>query len=106
MNKLLKDWFTAFESINVKVIPPDTAARILAVVCVYGNNEFMIYNPKCVEEIAHIQRAYRIQGGEIPDAEIVPLIRKYVKELEGAKKSPEWAKKLFKDRYGIKLMNE
>ena len=81
-------------------------ARILAVVCVYGNNEFMIYNPKCVEEIAHIQRAYHIQGGETPDAEIVPLIRKYVKELERAKKSPEWAKKLFKDRYGIKLMNE
>lgn len=104
MENLYREWLDAFESIGHKVIDPDTSARILAVVCVWGNNEFIVYNRRAVEDIRHIQRTYHIQGGETPDKEIVPLIRKYVKELESQKTIPEWAKNLFKERYDIKLL--
>ena len=73
------------------------------------------------QDIHHIQQMYHVEGGESPDAELVELIQQYVKELEqyrdehdndknesGAvfqNKAPEWAHKLFKEKYGIKLIN-
>ena len=80
-----------------------------------------MYNDKYLQDIHHIQQMYHVEGGESPDAELVELIQQYVKELEqyrdehdndknesGAvfqNKAPEWAHKLFNEKYGIKLIN-
>ena len=69
-SELYRDWLGAFAAIGTPAIGRDTAARILAVTYVHGNNEALVYNSKYLQD-----------------------------------KAPEWAHKLFKDKYGIKLIN-
>ena len=118
---LYKDWLSAFESVGINAISKDTAARILAVTYVHGNNEALVHNQKYVLEIKHIQKMFGIEGGGTPPPEMVDLIKEYVRELEQYANdhdndndkgeaifkthAPEWAHKLFQDRYGIKLIN-
>ena len=120
-HELYKDWLGAFAAIGTPAIGRDTAARILAVTYVHGNNEALVYNSKYLQDIHHIQQMYHVEGGESPDADLVMLIKQYVSELEqyrdehdndpnesGAvfqNKAPEWARKLFMEKYGIKLIN-
>ena len=119
-NELYKDWLGAFAAIGTPAIGRDTAARILAVTYVHGNNEALTMNRKYLQEIEHIQQMYHIHGAGTPDAEIIPLIQQYIKELEQYRElhsndhtddvvfrnhAPEWAHKLFAERFGIKLIN-
>ncbi len=120
-SELYSDWLGAFAAIGTPVIGRDTAARILAVTYVHGNNEALVYNSKYLQDIYHIQQMYHIAGGESPDGELVELIKHYVSELEHYReehdndlnesdavfknKAPVWANKLFKEKYGIKLIN-
>ena len=118
-SELYRDWLGAFAAIGTPSIGRDTAARILAVTYVHGNNEALVYNYKYLHDIYHIQQMYHFEGGESPDGELVELIRQYIKELEHYRdehdtgesdavfknKAPEWAHKLFKEKYGIKLIN-
>lgn len=120
-SELYSDWLGAFAAIGTPVIGRDTAARILAVTYVHGNNEALVYNDKYLQDIYHIQQVYHVEGGESPDGELVELIKHYVSELEqyrdehdndlnesGAvfkNKAPDWAHELFKEMYGIKLIN-
>lgn len=93
-------------SAGLPAISVDTAVRILAVVCVLGNNEFIVLSPKVRADLKYIQKRFHIQGGEIPSTEIVMPLKKYVSELDvlaKQNKKPEWADKLFQERYGIKL---
>ena len=53
---LYKDWLSAFESVGISAISKDTAARILAVTYVHGNNEALVHNQKYVLDIKHIQK--------------------------------------------------
>ena len=120
-SELYRDWLGAFAAIGTPAIGRDTAARILSVTYVHGNNEALVYNDKYLQDIYHIQQIYHFEGGESPDGELVELTRQYIKELEhyreehdndlnesGAvfkNKAPEWAHELFKNRYGITLIN-
>lgn len=120
-SELYRDWLGAFAAIGTPTIGRDTAARILAVTYVHGNNEALVYNSKYLQDIHHIEKMYHVEGGESPDADLVMLIKQYVNELEqyrdehdndpnesGAvfqNKAPEWARKLFMEKYGIKLIN-
>ena len=118
--ELYNDWLGAFAAIGTPAISHDTAARILAVTYVHGNNEALVMNKKYLAEVEHIQKMYHVEGGESPDPELVELIQQYVKELEQYRDehandptgeavfrnhAPEWAHKLFMDRFGIKLIN-
>lgn len=98
-----KRWLRDCLTIGLPAISTDTSARILAVVCVLGNNENMVMSPKCRAELEYIQKRFGIDGGEVPAAEIIPLLKQYVAELEKATEVPQWAEKIFKERYGIKL---
>ena len=120
-SELYRDWLGAFAAIGTPAIGRDTAARILAVTYVHGNNEALVYNSKYLQDIDHIEKMYHVEGGESPDADLVMLIKQYVSELEqyrdehdndpnesGAvfqNKAPDWARKLFMEKYGIKLIN-
>lgn len=117
---LYKGWLGAFAAIGTPAIGRDTAARILAVTYVHGNNEALVMNKKYIQEVEHIQQMYHIHGAGTPDAEIIKLIKQYVKELEQYRDehdndpsgdavfknhAPDWAKELFSERYQIKLIN-
>ncbi len=92
-----------FEAAGLPAISKDTSARILAVTCVLGNNEFMVLNQKFQADIGYICRRFHIEGGESPSKEIVAPLRQYVRELEQAKELPKWAEKLFKERYDMQI---
>lgn len=96
---------------GLPIISSDTSARILSVVYVHGNNEFMVHSPKFHIEMEYMQQRFHLFGGETPDLKIVTLVKRYVKELEEfekqypVKRYPEWAVDLFKSRYNVKLIN-
>ena len=121
----LKDlWNNACLSADIPAISIDTCARIFAVLYVHGNNEDFVYNKSFLSDIEYIKERFNVYGTGIPDANFVVLLKKYVKELEDYIKLqkeeneetpenkaifksqiPNWALKLFHERYSIKLIN-
>lgn len=98
-----KQWLASFEALGLPAIDTDTCARILAVVYTLGNNEQIDYCPQCMADIAYMRRRFHLNGGEIPDSEIVEPFQCYVHEIETTDNIPEWAERLFKKRYGVKI---
>lgn len=98
-----KNWLHDCLTIGIPALSLDTSARILACVCVLGNNENIVMSPQCKADLEYIQSRFGINGGEIPDSDIINPLKEYITELEKAKEVPKWAEKIFKERYGIKL---
>lgn len=118
---LYQQWADAFASIGSSHISNDTAAKILAVVYVYGGSfEGFTHTPTLTTDLRAATRMFNIEGSEKPTIEGIKLIRKYVRELEeDIENSPvgeedsamfskvchvEWANKLFKERYGFEKL--
>ena len=113
-------WNDACLSAGLKSISTDSAARIMAVVYVHGNNEAFCLNQKFLADVDYIRKEYHIGGSKTPDPEFSRLVKIYSDELEeyyethkqdkkeGAlfnDPKPQWAIDLFKERYDIKLIN-
>lgn len=111
MSGFFKQLYDTALAAGLPIISTDTAARLLAVTYVHGNNEFITHNPKFLAEIKYIQMKWGIDGGLVPDIGITILIKKYIDELERyEQEQPEeryspWAIRLFKERYGVDLIN-
>ena len=110
--QLQEDWLEACLSVGIPAITTDTSARILAIVYVHGGGEEdMVLNRKFTNDVRYIQQRFHIQGGEVPDQGFARLMRHYVTELETYLKAhvsdktsiPDWAHRLMRDRYGMKL---
>ena len=109
---LQEQTIAAFESVGLPYISRDTAARIFAIVYVHGGGEEeMVLNRKFTNDVKYIQRRFGIQGGCVPEAEFAGLLQGYVRELEdymhehlhNESSIPDWAHRLMKERYGMKL---
>jgi len=109
---LQEQWIAACDSVGLPYITRDTAARIFAIVYVHGGGEEeMVLNRKFTNDVKYIQRRFGIQGGCVPEAEFASLLQHYVRELEDymhehqhdESSIPEWAHRLMKERYGMKL---
>ena len=105
---LRHQWNEACLQLNLSSLTTDTAAKIMAVLYVYGNNENMVLNNHFVAECDYIQKRYHIQGGETPDVDFVVKFQCWHKEImdyekEHAEGIVPWAVKLFSEMYGIKL---
>lgn len=116
--QLQQDWLEACLSAGIPAITTDTAARIMAIIYVHGGeHEEMVLNKKFTNDVRYIQNRFGINGGEVPDMQFVREMKRYIKELEDYQKEhprysdgttpktsiPEWAHKLMRDRYGMKL---
>ena len=109
--QLQRDWLEACEQVGIPAITTDTSAKIMAIVYVHGGGEEeMVLNQKFVNDVKYIQRRFRIEGGEVPDETFVLTMQHYTKELEQYAKEhntpsaiPDWAHRLMRDRYGMKL---
>lgn len=89
--------------------PPAKAARLMAIVQVWGNNEGFTLSTKFNVDREYIQDIYNIQGGRTPDNErFNDYLRHYIERMEQVKdeKDPyfiecaEWIKEM----YGFKLL--
>lgn len=97
---------------GITVIGVDTAARVMAVLMVFGNNEGFTMNGKFNVEREYIQERYGLRAGEVPDAEFIRRLKYYAADLEAysAANRPgpmvevmaPWGAKLLKERYNIK----
>lgn len=98
----------------------DTSARVFALLYVHGNNEYMTHCKAFLQDCKYIQERFNVLGGLSPNLDFTLLLQKYIKELEDYEDThkeetttsgvferhiPEWAKTLFMERYGVKLIN-
>lgn len=110
MEKLYKQFLQAGLQAGLPMISTDTAAKVLAIIYVHGNNEQIVYSPKLKADIDYIQEKFNIHGGGKPTRKFSALLRSYIDQLETyenekhEKPFPEWAESFFKDKYHIQLM--
>ena len=102
---LHEQWLDSCLKAGIPAISTDTAARILAVVYVFGSErESFVYNTKLVADIRYIKSRFDIEGCGVPPADLVELIKTYTKDCEAhLDDKPQWAKELFNKRYSIAL---
>lgn len=65
--------------------PVDKAARLMAILQVFGNNEGFTLSTKFNADRVYIQEIYGIGGGEVPNIEFADSLRKWVQIYEGVK---------------------
>lgn len=107
-----KDFYLATlrtaRNMGMAIIPIGKCALLMAIVCVWGNNEGFTMSPKFQCDRIYIQETYHIDGGEVPDGEFSQLIKYFVAKCEAVKDdSDEFFKecaKMISERYGIKLL--
>lgn len=105
MTDFRRQWNDTCKAAGLVSIGKDTAAKLLAIVYVLGGErEAFTHNEKLKADIDYIQEVYCFQGGEVPNQEVVELLKSYTKELEASDKDyPQWATELMQENYGIKL---
>lgn len=114
-------WLDSCLKMKIPAITTDTAARLMAVLYEYGNNEGFTYNQRFLADMEYIQNRFHIHGSEVVDnPEFVSLLKGYIKELQLYQKAhykderdpahpyrylaPDWAPELLKERYNMKFI--
>ncbi len=107
------NWTTSLESVGIAPLSLDTCCKLLAILYTCAIEEF-VFHDKLRTDITYAQRRCRLNGAETPDGEAVPLIKRYVSDMESAPYDeddetpwavvwPQWAVGLMRDRYDITL---
>lgn len=103
---LRKQWNDACLQVGIESISAQKAAKISAVLMMFGNNEAMVMNQHFTADCDYIQKRFHVQGGEVVDATFAAYLKEYVTDLKEADRQgfiPQWAEKLFREDYEIKL---
>ena len=103
---LRQQWNEACLQCGIESISVQKAAKIMAVLMIFGNNEAMVMNRHFTADCEYIQKRFRINGGEVPDATFAEYLKEYVADLKEADRQgfiPQWAEKLFMEDYEIRL---
>lgn len=100
LNDLYRRFMLTAEEADLPTLTDDFCCRLLAALYVYGS-EVMVFDPRISADILVAQKRLNLYGAELPTAELVPLVRKYIQELEENER-PEWLTALEK-HYGVKL---
>lgn len=75
---------------GLPAISTDTAARILAVVHVHGENEAFTFCPRLHTDLEYISRRFHVHGAGTPAPEFAALVRKYSGELRRYEREHEY----------------
>lgn len=118
--RIYYQWLEACRKAGIPAISTDTAARLMAVVYEYGNNEGFVYNQKFLADEKYIQDRFGLREMCVPDPEFHELLRGYVKELQDYQEAhrndrrddahpyrtlaPDWVPELLKERYDMKFI--
>lgn len=87
--------------------PADLAARLMAIVLVWGDNEGFTLSPKFNADRQYIQELYGIRGGYSPDTDFRAALRVWVERYQSVRSdraqdfadAREWIMQM----YGFKL---
>lgn len=116
--KIYQQWLKTCYKAGIPAFSTDTAARLMAILYEYGNNENLTHSPKFLADKDYIQDCFGLREMGTPELKFHSLLKSYVKELQQyylSHKSkdtmqpleelvPEWAPRLLNDRYGIKFI--
>lgn len=83
--------------------PPDKAARLMAILQVFGNNEGFTLSPKFKVDHNYIQDLYGIRGGETPDPDFIHAYPAWERRYEAVNDDKDplfrdaaaWIKKMY-----------
>ncbi len=101
VSDLYKRLLLTAEEVGLYPINDDFYCKLLATLYVHGS-EVMVLDSRISADLLVAQKRLNLFGGELPKAELVPVVRQYIKELEECE-HPEWLIALEK-HYGVKLM--
>ena len=93
----------AFNQVGASMMQDDFAAKLLAYVYVMGGgNEAVTLHEGLHAGIRIAQQKFNLYGGEVPSAEGVRLLQKYIPELERKELHCPWLSEIEK-RYNLKM---
>ena len=102
MRNLHKYFYDTALSAGIPLIASDKCCQLLAWLYVYGGaNEQVVFDDRLREAIFYAQKRLNIEGGEITDQELTPVLQYYIKSIVDFKKPPDWVINL-ENEYGIK----
>ena len=107
MEDFRRAMYAACRQMDLKIVPIDVGARVMAFIGLQGGDERTVMCPRLRTELEHLQELYHIKGGEVPDKNFVLLIQEYTEELKAYTDAhdgewPEWLNNLIEQRYGFK----
>ena len=113
-------WLESCRQADISAISTDTAARLMAVLHEYGNNEGFTYNQKFLADKDYIQDKFGLREMCVPETRFHALLKRYIRELQDYQQehtddvtdkanpykemAPDWAPQLLKDRYNMKFI--
>jgi hypothetical protein len=86
---------------GLKIIPDDKCCRLLAWLYAYGGENEQVLDSRVSGAIFYAQGRLNLLGGETPNADLVPVLQRYMKEITDYNNPPEWVIELEKE-YRIK----
>lgn len=89
--QIQRGWNDSCLAAGLSAVSLDRSAKILAMVFILGGSHSSYTHSKRLRnDLEYIKKRFRIDAHQIPDPEIVPLIRKYSSELTKAwEEAPE-----------------
>lgn len=94
----------AFNQIGTSMMSDEFAAKLLAFTYVLGG-EVTVLHEGLNAGIAMASQKFNIKGGEIPHADKLPILNKYIKEMEEGYDKTPWLSEIY-TRYNITSANE
>lgn len=98
---------TMFGMAGLEPWPPDKAARLMAIVQVFGNNEGFTLSPKFKIDREYIQDLYHIHGGDVPDQSFDKNLQRWVSVYQPLKDKDDYhfltAERWIKQMYNFQL---
>lgn len=89
--------------LGLSMYTPDFACKLLAyTLCFGGANEAVVQNVKLHFAIRACAELLKIKGGEIPDIELMAVLKQRINELGRSGSKIEWLKEIT-DRYDVKI---
>lgn len=102
-NSLRRQWNESCLKAGLPSLTTGTAAKLMAILLHYGNNETFTHSAKFLTDCLYIMRRFHIEAGETPDEKFMRVFQPISRELEGCEVPPKWAIDLMKDKYAIKI---
>lgn len=118
--KVYHQWLESCLLAGIPAISTDTAARLMAVLHEYGNNEGFTYNQKFLADKEYIQDRFGLREMMTPEPKFHALLKEYIKELQAYQEThrnepkdekhpyrsmaPDWAPELLQERYNMKFI--
>ena len=105
MTNIRQQLYDTAESAGLPILSGDKCCRLLAWLYVFGGScEAVTMDERLSNDILYAQKRLNVVSGELPDAELLPILQRYVRQTGGYDKphenAPEWVSKL-EAEYGI-----